>query len=219
MSQLRLRPPELPGTTAPAPHATLRAGLAKAYQWLATEHTGLAVSLEQGARVWAGWGRRSRGYWPTSSRCTPAGTSGSERTRWLCAPPRAGDRHAEASLLRGLGDLRRFQDRLTEAATLFTDSSVIFRELGDTGGEVDSLTGLARTYRRQDRLAEAASCFEQCLGLCRVLADSDREAKAMLFLAKVRRAQGRLEDALALLTSCRDSSIRSAAADTSLTPI
>jgi len=38
----------------------------------------------------------------------------------LRAARQAGDRHAEASLLRGLGDLRRCQDRLPEAVAHFT---------------------------------------------------------------------------------------------------
>src|SRR5262249_31344931 len=116
----------------------------------------------------------------------------------------AGDRHAEASLLRGLGDLRRCQDRLPEAAAHFTRSHAIFSELQDAPGEADSLTGLARTYRRQGRLAEAAACFEQALELCRGLDDADREAEATLFFAKVRRQQGQPTAALALLARCRD---------------
>ena len=206
VSQLRLRPPELPGATAPAPPHDAQGGLAEAYQWLATEHTGLAVSLDQAWRE--GLGRLGQALTRLLADFFEVYAC---RDEWeqthemaLRAARRAGERHVEASLLRGLGDLRRFQDRLPEAATLFTGSSVIFRELGDTGGEVDSLTGLARTYRRQNRLAEAASCFEECLRLCRGLDDPDREAKAMLFFAKVRRQQGRLEDALALLTSSRE---------------
>jgi tetratricopeptide (TPR) repeat protein/transcriptional regulator with XRE-family HTH domain len=206
VNQLRLRPPELPGTTAPIPPRDAQGRLAKAYQWLATEHTGLTVSLDQAWREGLGALGQALTRLLADFFEVYACRDEWEQTHEMAlrAARRAGDRHAEASLLRGLGDLRRFQDRLPEAATLFTDSSVIFRELGDTGGEVDSLTGLARTCRRQNRLAEAASCFERCLELCRGLDDPDREAKAMLFFAKVRRAQGRLEDALALLTSCRE---------------
>jgi len=137
----------------------------------------------------------------------------------LRAARQAGDRHAEASLLRGLGDLRRCQDRLPEAVAHFTHSNAIFSELRDIPGEADSLTGLARTYRRQGRLAEAAACFEQVLELCRGLADADRQAKATLFFAKVRRQQGQPVAALALLTRCRDIFPPSAAAATSPTPI
>jgi tetratricopeptide (TPR) repeat protein/transcriptional regulator with XRE-family HTH domain len=204
--QLRLRPPELPGRTAPAfPHEP-RGGLAESYQWLATEHTGLAVSLDQA------WREDLGGLGQALTRLLAdffevyACWDEWERTHEVAlrAARRAGDRHAEASLLRGLGDLRRCQNWLPDAVTNFARSNVIFRELGDTAGEVDSLIGLARTYRRQNRLADAASCFEECLGLCRGLGDPDREAKAMLFFAKVRRQQGQREDALALLTCSRE---------------
>jgi tetratricopeptide (TPR) repeat protein/transcriptional regulator with XRE-family HTH domain len=205
VSQLRLRPPELPGAATALPHDP-EGALAAAYRWLATEHTGLAVSLDQAWREGLG------GLGQALTRVLAdffevyACWDEWERTHEVAlrAARRVGDRHAEASLLRGLGDLRRFQDRLPEAVTFFTECDVIFRELGDTGGQVDGLTGLARTYRRLNRLADAASCFERALDLCRGLGDSDRQAKAMLFFAKVRRAQGRFEDALALLTSCRE---------------
>jgi transcriptional regulator with XRE-family HTH domain len=43
--------------------------------------------IRYGARAWGGWGRHSPGCSPTSSRCTPAGTSGNARTRSLFARP------------------------------------------------------------------------------------------------------------------------------------
>jgi tetratricopeptide (TPR) repeat protein/transcriptional regulator with XRE-family HTH domain len=206
VSQLRLRPPELPGTTAPAPPRDAQGRLAKAYQWLAIEHTGLAVSLDQAWREGLGGLGQALTRLLADFFEVYACRDEWEQTHQMAlrAARRGGDRHAEASLLRGLGDLRRFQDRLPEAVELFTNSNAIFRELNDTGGEVDSLTGLARTYRRQHRLAEAASCFEECLRLCGGLDDPDREAKAMLFFAKVRNQQGQFDDALGLLTSSRE---------------
>ena len=136
--------------------------MAASYQWLATEHTGLALSLDQAWREGLGGLGQALTRLLADFFEVYACWDEWERTHEVAlrAARRAGDRHAEASLLRGLGDLRRFQHRLPEAVEFFTGSNVIFRELGDTGGEVDSLTGLARTYRRQDRLAEAASCFE-----------------------------------------------------------
>jgi tetratricopeptide (TPR) repeat protein/transcriptional regulator with XRE-family HTH domain len=204
--RLRLRPPELPGATAPTFPPDPQGDLAASYQWLATEHTGLAVSLDQAWREGLGELGQALTRLLADFFEVYACWDEWERTHEVAlrAARRAGDRHAEASLLGGLGDLRRFQHRLPEAVEFFTLSNVIFRESGDVGGEVDSLTGLARTYRRQDRLSDAASCFEDCLGLCRGLGDPDREAKAMLFFAKVRRQQGRFEDAFSLLTSSRE---------------
>src|SRR5262249_11586472 len=204
--QLRLRPPELPGATAPTFPPDPQGELAASYQWLATEHTGLTVSLDQAWREGLGGIGQALTRLLADFFEVYACWDEWERTHdvALRAARRADDRHAEASLLRGLGDLRRFQDRLAEAVELFTNSNAIFRELRDVGGEVDSLTGLARTYRRQNLLADAASCFDAALGLCSGLSDPDREAKAMLFFAKVRNQQGQFDDALDLMTSSRE---------------
>jgi DNA-binding SARP family transcriptional activator/tetratricopeptide (TPR) repeat protein/transcriptional regulator with XRE-family HTH domain len=203
---LRLRPPDLPGQATPAVPRDVAPTLARSYRWLAAEHQGLVASLEQA------WRAGCQRPWPHVTRLLGdffevyACWDGWERTHQVAlrAAQREGDRHTEASLLGGLGDLRRFQARLPEAVDYFTRSKAIFAELADTQGEIDSLIGMARAYRRQGRLADAAACFEQCLGLCRRLGDRDREAKAMLFFAKVRRQQGRSADALALLTEGRD---------------
>ena len=204
--QLRLRPPELPDGTAPAIPQDPVDRLAGSYKWLAAEHTGLALSLNQ---VWReGLGRLGQALTSLLADFFEVYACWDEWERThevaLRAARLAGDRHAEASLLRGLGDLRRCQGRLPEAVVHFTRSNAIFCELEDIPGEADSLTGLARTYRRQGLLTEAAACFERVLRLCRGLADADREAKATLFFAKVRRQQGQPAEALALLSRCRD---------------
>src|SRR6266568_5233669 len=50
VSQLRLRPPQLPGRPATAAAQDPIGKLAESYKWLAAEHTGLAVSLDQAWR-------------------------------------------------------------------------------------------------------------------------------------------------------------------------
>jgi len=202
---LRLRSPELPGQGTPmVPHDAET--LAGSYQWLAAEHKGLVVSLDQTWREGLGQLGQALTRLLADFFEVYACWDDWEHTHEVAlgAAQRAGDRHAEASLLRSLGDLRRYQDRLPEAVADFTASNAIFSELHDTQGKIDSLIGLARTYRRQGRLADAAAGLEQCLGLCRGLGDRDREAKAMLFLAKVRRQQGRSTDALTLLATCQE---------------
>jgi tetratricopeptide (TPR) repeat protein/transcriptional regulator with XRE-family HTH domain len=203
--QLRLRPPDIDGQTVVAP-ADGAGTLAGSYQWLAAEHTGLVLSLDQAWREGLGrlgeeLARRLADFFEVHA-CWDEW----ERTYQVAlrAAQLAGDRRAEASLLCGLGDLRRFQDRSAEAVAFFSQSRAIFSELPDRPGEIDSLIGLARACRRQGRLDESASCFEESLELCRGLRDPDREAKAMLFFAKVRRQQGRSRDALTLLEGCRD---------------
>jgi DNA-binding SARP family transcriptional activator/transcriptional regulator with XRE-family HTH domain len=202
---LRLRPPDLPGqATTAGPHDV--ATLARSYRWLTAERKGLVVSLEQAwregcQRPWSKITQLLADFFEVS-----ASWDDWERTHQVAlrAAQRAGDRYAEASLLRSLGDLRRFQNRLPEAVAFLTQSSALFSELRDVPGQVDSLIGLARACRRQGRLADAAACFERCLRLCHQVGDRDRAAKAMLFFAKVRRQQGRSADALALLADCRE---------------
>jgi tetratricopeptide (TPR) repeat protein/transcriptional regulator with XRE-family HTH domain len=203
VGQLRLRPPELPGERSPAlPHGS-DGSLADSYQWLATEHTGLSVSLDQAWRE--GLGQLGQALTRVLADFFEVHACWDEWDHTheiaLAAARLAGDRHAEASLLRGLGDLRRFQDRLPEAITFFTRSNALFRELDDTRGQIDTLIGLARTYRRQGLLAEASAHFGQSLELCRRLGDRDLEAKTMLFSAKVRRQLGQADDALAMLAA------------------
>jgi tetratricopeptide (TPR) repeat protein/transcriptional regulator with XRE-family HTH domain len=204
--RLRLRSPDLPAQATPTVPHDVTATLARSYQWLAAEHKGLVLSLDQAWRE--GLGRLGQALTRLLADFFEvyACWDDWERTHEVAlrAAQIAGDRHAEGSLLRGLGDLRRFQGRLPEAVAYFTQSNAIFSELQDTRGEIDGLIGLARAYRHQGQLADAATCFEQCLGLCRGLGDRDREAKAMLFFAKVRRQQGRSADALDLLVGCRD---------------
>jgi len=202
---LRLHSTYLPGQEIPAVPRDVNATLARSYRWLAAERKGLVVSLEQAwregcQRPWLNVTRLLADFFEVS-----ACWDDWDRTHQVALRAARGgsDRRVEAALLRGLGDLRRFQGRLPEAVEFCTRSSAIFSGLHDTQGEIDSLTSLARAYRRQGRLADAAACFERCLELCRELGDRDREAKAMLFFAKVRRQQERSADALALLTDCR----------------
>jgi tetratricopeptide (TPR) repeat protein len=172
---LRLRPTDLSGQAMPAVPPDITATLARSYRWLAAERKGLVVSLEQAAR------EGCRRPWPQVTRLladffeVSASWDDWERTHQvvLRAARLSGDRHAEASLLGGLGNLRRFQDRLPEAVTYFTDSNAIFAQLNDIQGEIDSLIGLARAYRRQGRLDDAVACFERCLELCHRLGDRD----------------------------------------------
>ena len=178
--------------------------LAASYQWLATEHTGLALSLDQAWRE--GLGRAGTGAHAATRRLLRGvrllgrvganARGGSARRPAGGRPARRGVTAARSRrpaplpkpAAGGGGILHRQQRHLPRVG----------RHRGR--GRQPDRTRPAHTGA-EDRLAEAASCFEECLGLCRGLADPDREAKAMLFFAKVRRQQGRFEDALSLLTS------------------
>ncbi len=141
--QLRLRPPELPDRASPAIPRDSAEMLAESYKWLAAEHTGLAASLDQ---VWReGLGRLGQALTRLLADFFEVYACWDEWERThevaLRAARVAGDRHAEASLLRGLGDLRRCQNRLPEAVAHFTRSHVIFSELQDIPGQRPSSAG------------------------------------------------------------------------------
>src|SRR5215468_8249583 len=135
--KLRLRPPELSNEAAQAIPRDPVDGLAGSYKWLAAEHTGLAVGLDQ---VWReGLGRLGQELTRLLADFFEVHACWEEWERThqvaLRAARLAGDRYAEASLLRGVGDLCRCQDRLPEAVAHFTHSDAIFCELQDIAEE------------------------------------------------------------------------------------
>ncbi len=201
--RLRLRLPQPPAQPTRIVPRDITSTLARAYQWLAAEHDGLVLSVEQAWREGLGPLAEALAEQLADFFEVYAQWDDWERIHQVAlrAARRAADRHAEASLLRGLGDLRRNQRRFVEALDYSTRSRTIFAELGDTQGEIDSLIGLARAQRRGGHLADAVASFQEAVRLCRATGDRDREAKATLFFAKVVRQQGRFDDAITLLTS------------------
>jgi DNA-binding SARP family transcriptional activator/tetratricopeptide (TPR) repeat protein len=120
----------------------------------------------------------------------------------LQAARRAGDRHAEAVVLRRLGDLHLDQSDWIQAQASFGACLPIFGELGDRHGEALALCGLGDTHREQGRLDEARACFGACLPVLREVGDRRGQAEALRSLAIISRQQGRLDDALSRLEEC-----------------
>jgi DNA-binding SARP family transcriptional activator len=120
----------------------------------------------------------------------------------LDAARRAGDRQAQAVVLRRLGDLHLDRSDWKEAQACFTACLPIFRELGDSHGEALARCGLGDTYREQGRLEEARACFGASLPVLCEVGDRRGQAEALRSLGIISRQQGRLDDALARLEEC-----------------
>jgi DNA-binding SARP family transcriptional activator len=117
----------------------------------------------------------------------------------LDATRRAGNRVAEANVLRRLGDLHLDQSDWTAASACFTACLPVFRSIGDRRGEARALAGLGDTHRECGQLVEATSCLDDCLPIFRELEDARGEAEALRSLGILHRQQGRLPDALTQL--------------------
>jgi DNA-binding SARP family transcriptional activator len=120
----------------------------------------------------------------------------------LHAARRAGDRQAQAVVLRRLGDLHLDQSDWKQAQACFTACLPIFGELGDCHGEALARCGLGDTHREQGRLEEARACFGASLPVLCEVGDRRGQAEALRSLGIISRQQGRLDDALARLEEC-----------------
>jgi DNA-binding SARP family transcriptional activator/tetratricopeptide (TPR) repeat protein len=114
----------------------------------------------------------------------------------------AGDRPAQAVVLRRLGDLHLDQSDWAEAEARFVACLRIFDELGDRHGEALALCGLADTHREQGRLEEARACLDAGLPVLREFGDRRGQAEALRSLGIISRQQGQLDDALERLREC-----------------
>jgi DNA-binding SARP family transcriptional activator/tetratricopeptide (TPR) repeat protein len=172
--------------------------------WFAAERVNLVATTAQAHRA---------GLWELTWKLALAGSAFfEEHSHWddwghthelaLQAARRAGDRRAEAMVLRRLGDLHLDQSDWKEAQACFTACLPIFDELGDRHGEALALCGLGDTHREQGRLDEARACFGACLPVLREAGDRRGQAEALRSLAIISRQQGCLADALTRLEEC-----------------
>ena len=214
----RLREEEPPPAQRAALERALRTCLERAQQadallgsderrsggWFTAEHACLVAAVEQAYA--AGFPEltwelalRLSGYFEVRSRWDDWNRT--HRTA-LDAACRAGDRHAQAALLRRLGDLHLDQSRWPEALACFEQCLPIFRELGDHRGEAKTLRSLGDAHREQSHWPEALACFDQCLPIFRELGDCREEAEVLRGLGIINRHKDRLDDALANFERC-----------------
>jgi DNA-binding SARP family transcriptional activator/tetratricopeptide (TPR) repeat protein len=214
----RLREEEPPAAQRAALERALRTCLERARQadaqlgsderrpggWFAAEHACLVAAVEQAYA--AGFleltwelGLSLSGYFEVRSRWDDWSRT---HLAALDAARQGGDRHAQAALLRRLGDLHLDQSRWASALACFDQCLPIFRELGDRRGEAKTLRSLGDAHREQSHWPEALACFDQCLPIFRELGDRREEAEVLRGLGIINRHQDRLDDALANFEQC-----------------
>ena len=117
----------------------------------------------------------------------------------LEAAVRAGDRHAEASLLLMLEKLRCEQGRFGDALACHARCLPMAQELGDRRLQAEALRIAALIHRLQGRLDEAIACARQSRRLLRMVRDRHTDSTVLLELAEVHRLQGHHQEAVACL--------------------
>ena len=120
----------------------------------------------------------------------------------LDAARQAGDAHAEAVVLRSLGDLAWQRHHSARALDRYHLARHFFSRGGDPVGAARCLTGEADVLLGQGHADRAAHCYERALGLGRAEGDARGAMEALRGLAFVELAHGRSPSALARLGEC-----------------
>ncbi|HEU5334135.1 MAG TPA: BTAD domain-containing putative transcriptional regulator [Actinocrinis sp.] len=122
----------------------------------------------------------------------------------LDAARRAGDRAAEAEVLRSLGDLAWQQQRMEEAGRHFEDARALFTLSGQDAAAARCLIGSADVAISAGESARAEKMYTDALSRCAAAQDDRGRADAMRGLAVVELQCGRAESALHAFTEFAD---------------
>jgi tetratricopeptide (TPR) repeat protein len=173
--------------------------------WFRVELPGLVAATEQAYRhgLW-------EVVWELANALSYVLNVWSIRRDWqhtqalaLEAARQAGNRHAEATALLGLGTVYREQDEWGEAATRFEGSLQVFRDLGDRHGEAWALSRLGDVHIEQNRLPEAAQHLAEAIELFKDVGDQTRAAWTRYHLGIIARIQGQFSGAVKHFEQCR----------------
>ncbi len=111
----------------------------------------------------------------------------------LAAVRAAGNRHGEAALLRGLGQVLLYQDCYADALAMMRRSRSLSRQLGDQRGAAIAVTGLGSVHRIMGRHDLAVRCYQDALRELAAIGDEHSEAQvrnAMGIICRQRRDFG-----------------------------
>jgi tetratricopeptide (TPR) repeat protein len=122
---------------------------------------------------------------------------------------RSGDVHAEAVILRSLGDLAWQRHQTSSAIDRYGSAWQLFTRHGDRVAAGRCLSAEADALLGVGRLAQAERAYARALSVSRPADDARGSAESLRGLALVAVRQGRHEEALARLAEC-ESAARSA---------
>jgi len=145
--------------------------------------------------------RRADLAWEIAHALVPWCDLGGHTAEWerthsvaLKACRAAGDLLGEAVTLRGLGQLRVYQDHYDEALEAFSRSRLLFARLGNDCGEAGALAGMGTVYRIRGDLDQAYHCFRQVLASYVEAGDRYGQAFAHGSVGQALLARGELDE-------------------------
>ena len=118
------------------------------------------------------------------------------------------DRHGEAQVLRGLGDLERVLSRNDQARVAYTEARTLFKSVEDRLGEAQVLRGLGELERVLGRNDQARAAYTEARTLFKAVEDRHGEAQVLRGLGELERVLGRNDQAWAAHTEGAHSSRR-----------
>ncbi|HZM79606.1 MAG TPA: BTAD domain-containing putative transcriptional regulator [Candidatus Limnocylindrales bacterium] len=162
-------------------------------------------SLVQAVGAAAGL-RRADLAWEIAHALVPWCDLGGHTAEWerthsvaLKACRTGGDLLGEAVTLRGLGQLRVYQDHYDEALEAFSRSRLLFARLGNDCGEAGALAGMGTVYRIRGELDQAYHCFRQVLASYVEAGDRYGQAFAHGSVGQALLARGELDESIRAL--------------------
>ncbi|SCK29193.1 DNA-binding transcriptional activator of the SARP family [Streptomyces sp. WMMB 714] len=173
-------------------------------QWFHDEAPGLLETVRQThtAGLWqltAALASSLGGYYEA---CALWGEWDATHELALDAARQAGDAHAEAVLLRSLGDLAWQRRQAGRAADRYHLARHFFTRCGDAAGAARCLTGEADVLLGQGGTARAEQHYDQALETGRAEGDARGAMEALRGLAFVELSRGRPDGALSRLGEC-----------------
>jgi DNA-binding SARP family transcriptional activator/tetratricopeptide (TPR) repeat protein len=190
----RHRRPAVPRTAAPIPRL---ADPAAAREWLDAERaTVVAITGHATAYGWPGHATLLAG---TVSRYLRNGGHILETLavfdHALDAARRTGDRIAEATTLKDIGNVDLLRCRFELAADHYRQALALFRAADDRAGEAGALGNMGVVDTELGHYEEAARHQHEALVIFRAVGDHLGEARALGNLGHARRLQGRYQEA------------------------
>ncbi|HXM56529.1 MAG TPA: tetratricopeptide repeat protein [Candidatus Dormibacteraeota bacterium] len=113
-----------------------------------------------------------------------------------------GERRWQAGALLALGNVRRAEGRVEEAADTLARGRALFSDLGAPGWEAACLLSLGSVLAARGCIDEAEARYADCLAIFRQRGDATWEAYALRGLGYARQQHGRHEAAAASLERC-----------------